>query len=415
MRIPRRAASGLAASILVLSVGACSSSGSSSDTSSSSTGGTGASSSSASSTINILVMADTTGPTKAYGSQELAGLMAAVNYYNNKGGIDGHKVVVTHISDNGDPATSASLLVNELSTNPGKFTMVYGGAEGTVIQALIPVIARYPVIAAAAGDDSLCSNVKTCPHQFSQVGPNSLPQQTDATWMQSKGYKKVGILEEQIAFTESETPAFKADLTTAGISNSEATFTDSAVDLTAEMSQLKAAGAQAVFVLAVGPAAGYALKARAALNWNVPILFDDAASSFDITTLVSKSLYANSFQTLRPVCVATLASPAYKDLVANLPAGTKITLPANLVADGWDPIVMLDSAVTQAHSTNYEALTSALDNLDAAGQSNPEYLLTPKLQFSATNHENIADVPGNFAIVPVQPIVNGQVATGSKS
>jgi hypothetical protein len=76
---------------------------------------------------------------------------------------------------------------------------------------------------------------------------------------------------------------------------------------------------------------------------------------------------------------------------------------------------MLDSAVTQAHSTNDQALTSALENLDAAGQSNPEYLLTPKLQFSAANHENIADVPGNFAIVPVQPIVNGQVATGSKS
>lgn len=415
MRIPRRAASGLAASFLVLSVGACSSAGSSSgDASSSSTGSAGVAASS-SSPINILVMADTTGPTKAYGSQELAGLMAAVNYYNGKGGIDGHKVVVTHVSDNGDPATSASLLTNELSSNPGKFTMVYGGAEGTVIQALIPIIARYPVIAAAAGDDSLCSSVKTCPHQFSQVGPNSLPQATDADWMQTKGYKKVGILEEQIAFTESETPAFKADLTTAGISNSEATFTDSAVDLTAQMSQLKAAGAQAVFVLAVGPAAGYALKARAALNWNVPILFDDAASSFDITTLVSKSLYANSFQTLRPVCVATLASPAYKDLVANLPAGTKITLPANLVADGWDPIVMLDSAVTQAHSLDVQALTSALDNLDTAGQNNPEYLLTPKLRFTAANHENVDDVPGNFAVVPVQPIVNGQVATGSKS
>ena len=76
---------GIAACATVL-ISACGSSGGGS--SSSSSGGAAATSSSP---VNVLAIVDTTGPTKAFGSQQLAGIQAAAKYYNDHGGMAGRQ------------------------------------------------------------------------------------------------------------------------------------------------------------------------------------------------------------------------------------------------------------------------------------------------------------------------------------
>ena len=95
--------------------------------------------------ITILWIGDTTGPVKAYGNVQLAGVKGAADYFNSRGGIDGHPVVVRAVSDNGDPTTAASVLTQQLAA--GLPTMVWPGSVSTDSAALIPILARSEVFA----------------------------------------------------------------------------------------------------------------------------------------------------------------------------------------------------------------------------------------------------------------------------
>ena len=101
-----------------LGISAC---GSSSSKSSSSSNGTssskGTSTSSSNSTASAaankspfteLMVIDTSGPTKVYGTVDLASMQAAAKYQNLHGGILGHPIKVVSIDDNGDATTAVS-------------------------------------------------------------------------------------------------------------------------------------------------------------------------------------------------------------------------------------------------------------------------------------------------------------------
>jgi branched-chain amino acid transport system substrate-binding protein len=398
---------GIAACATVV-LSACGSSGGGS---SSSSGGTAATSSSP---VNVLAIVDTTGPTKAFGSQQLAGIQAAAKYYNDHGGIAGRKVTVTVVSDNGDPATAVTDLIKQMTTNPNKYTMVYPGSEGGEVTALIPVLAKYHVVGIGLDDGSgACVKASACPNVFSNAGSASIPEQEAANWMKQQGYKKAGVLEEEVDFTQSETAPIISNLNRVGIPYQKATFSATAVDVTSEMSQLKSSGADVVFAEALGASAGYVLKARAALNWNVPVLFDIAGSALDLTTLAPPADVKNAYQTLCPCAVSSITTPGLNTFKTLAPAGTLGPFPANLIGDGWDPIILLANAVKQAKSTNYKSLVSAIENLDSAGQNDSLYIETRHHRYSTTNHENLGQSTSDFVIKPAGPIKDGQVQEGS--
>ena len=84
--------------------------------------------------IKVLWIGDTTGPLRVYGKVQLAGFEGAAAYYNAHGGIDGHKVIVSHVSDNGDPTTSVSVLLQQLEK--GTPTMLWWRTVGGTVGAL---------------------------------------------------------------------------------------------------------------------------------------------------------------------------------------------------------------------------------------------------------------------------------------
>lgn len=411
-----RLAAGAMAAALAASIAGCGSSSSSSSSSSgasnaaaTSSSSPAASSSGSKSPVTILAVADTTGPTKAFGSQELIGIQAAAAYYNAHGGIAGHKVDVQPISDNGDPSTAASVTIKALSGSAGKDTMVYAGEEGTTVAALIPILKRFPVYAVALDDPgTACSKASACPNEFANLGSGDLAEIQAANWFKSKGYSDVGILEDQIAFTQTETPVITGALAKNGAKTTKVSFPATAVDVTSEMSQLKAAGVKAVFAEALGPAAGYVLKARASLGWKVPVVFDIAGSALDITTLVPNADTSNAYTTVCPCQDPAVKSPGLDQLRKYAPAGAIGPLPANLAGNGWDAVVLFDHALTQAGSTSATALTKATESLNAAGQSDPLYMVTNKKQFSSSNHQNLGEAPSDYSILAVGPVKNGQ-------
>jgi branched-chain amino acid transport system substrate-binding protein len=376
--------------------------------SSSASGSSGSKPAGATNPINILAIVAKSGPGHKYGTHELTALKAAANYYNSKGGIDGHKVTITSLNTNGDPSTATSEAVKTLSAHPNKYAMVYPGSEGAVVKALIPVIARYHVFAVTLSLRD-CKDVSACPHEFAVNATTQAQVTADARWVQKKGFRKVGILQEQTAYTEAETPALQSALDKLGIKHVTVSFPENAVDLTTQMQQVKQQGVDVVFAEAVGAPAGYALKGRAKLNWDVPVLFDIASSSLDITKLASRPQLKNTYETVPQCQDPSNKTPGLKAMKTFAPHGSSIgSVPCGLSGDGWDPVVLLSHVAKQAKSLKYDALTTAAENISPAAQADPLYTHTKKEEFAPKNHDNVGSTPSDTSIIPVGPIVDGQ-------
>jgi ABC-type branched-subunit amino acid transport system substrate-binding protein len=264
---------------------ACSSQSSSSSDSPSSSG----SSASSGSPFRLLAVIDTSGAASIYGVQQLIALKGSVAYWNAHGGIGGRKVTLAYINGNSDPTTAETSLIQWIASN-GKPDMVWDGESGIDDAGIPPEIKRADVLAIGQDSANVClSNASvTCPTNFVPVPLSSVNMAATAAWMHQQGFKKVGLLAEEDGFSQSEVPVLKAALSKYGISTVEASFPPTAVDVTPEVTQLQAAGVNAIWGAALAAAAGYIATARANLGLvnKVPLAFDAGAAAQDLTKLV---------------------------------------------------------------------------------------------------------------------------------
>ena len=386
----RRLAGGVTALAIAIatSVTACASGGSASTSAASASGGA----------INVLDVTATSGATAIYGVQETLGLQAAAAYYNAHGGILGRKINITVVNDNSDPATATALLTQQLTSNPGKYTMVWAGEEGTVSAALIPIMKRYDVFATAVNDgNNSCEQASACPNLFTQSGPSSAAEVTDAAALKKAGYTKIGIIADQATYDQSELSYMQPDLQSDGITDDTVTFPPSAVSLTPEMSKLKSDGVQAVFALALGPSAGYVLTARSALGWSIPVQFDVTGSSTDITTLVPQSDLSNVTETIQYCEDVQHTNPAFNLLLKDTPHPLAGNIICPIAGDGWGGMVLLAKAAQKANSLSPSALDKAADTLKITDNE----VSNPTKCWSSTDHEDICEGPSYYEVVPV--------------
>jgi branched-chain amino acid transport system substrate-binding protein len=238
--------------------------------------------------------------------------------------------------------------------------------------------------------------------------PSIEPMLALAKWAHDKGIKKVGLLQETDTLSEAETPYFIQAMKKYGIASSTVTFPATAVDLTPQMQQLKGTNPQAVFMEGLGAPAGYALVARAKLNWNVPVAFDIAASSLDLTKLVPaadiKNVYEDVFYEQDPKD----PSPGIKAMLKyTKPYGTVAPAALDTMSVGWDSLVDLNAAVkASGGKLDTDSLDAAMLHIPA---TDPLRTFSLKLGYTADDHENQQATIKDFEIVPAGPVVNGQV------
>jgi branched-chain amino acid transport system substrate-binding protein len=416
--------------VSALAVAACgsSSSSSSSSTSSAAASGGGATSSSASSSgtsaasngpatgspFTYLMVIDTSGPTKAIGVVDQAAMEASVKYYNAHGGIGGHPVKLTVLNDNGDETTAVSVLEQYLGSHP-KPDALFPGTSGVDSGGLLPAAKREHILAMGV-DDGGAACIKdaqtTCPTTFTP-GPIAPNQQAPvAKFFISKGYKTVGILQEQDAFSESETPYLEADLKAAGIKVVTASFSPTAVDLTPEMSQLKSGGAEAIYAEALAAPAGYEAAARSQLGLvsKIPLVFDFGAASLDLTKLAPAADLVNAYEAIAKSSDPYVKMPGRDLLIAN---GSPVVTsqPIIIASFEWQDLVTLhDAALQTGGKTDVDSLTNALENLQSKYQTDPLNMTAPGVQFTHDIHENMSPLGKQaYEVVPVGPIKNGMV------
>jgi hypothetical protein len=292
----RPAALAALAVMMTIAISACGSSSKSSSTSSSSSTPSSNSSSTAmasKSPFTLLMVIDTSGPTKVYGTVDLASMQAAVKYWNGHGGILGHPITIKTLNDNGDATTAVSVATSYLTSNP-KPDMIFAGTSAIDSAGLIPLVKRDGLLDVAVDDgDNVCqTNAQvTCPTAFVPAVDTLTQLKSVVSFMKSKGWKKIGILEEEDAFSESETGPLQSELTAAGLSSSVVTFSPTAVNVNPQISELQSDGVNATFVEGLAAAPGYAISGRAALGLinKMPYVFDAGAAAVDLTKLTPKT------------------------------------------------------------------------------------------------------------------------------
>ena len=399
--------------VLGVGVSACGSSsagGSSSGSSGSNASGTSASTSKA--PLTYLMIGDFTGPAKLFDIPHRIAAESAAAYLNAHGGIDGHKLVVHAIDDAGSSTTAVSQFIKYMSA--GNHPLGCECGEQDDLPALIPVIAKYNVFQVNGSDNAaqcVSDAASKCPNTWFIYPQPAVSQIALSKWVQQRGVKKVGLLVEQQAFTTTEANNFTKVIAGSGVTATSVSYPPTAVDLTPQMQQLKAAGAQLVYVLALGPPVGYAFKARAALGWDVPLVVDVAGASTDITKLVPAAQTKNGFEeimwneypksTVPGIPIMYQYSKTFGDITQG---GVS---PNDNPAVSWDAVMTLKDAVVAAGgATDAKSLDAALQKLSS---TEPLDILTHQHGWEATNHAEAKGIPADFVIVPVGPLVKGQV------
>lgn len=407
MKTRQFAACAAAVGIAILAA-ACGSTSSSSAGSGSSSSPSTTASAAKGKPVNVLVVTDTSGPTKPFGTQELLGLQAAAAYYNAHGGILGGQVHVAVKNDNGDPTIAASEAVQALSADPGKYAMVWAGQEGTTTAALIPILKRFKVFATSVNDgDNVCANASACPYLFAMVGPSSLAEVADAAYFKKAGITHVGIIAEDVTYDQAELGYMQKDLAKLGIKFTTVTFPATAVSVTPEMAQLKSAGVQAVFAEALGASAAYVLNARPALGWSVPTTMDVTGSSLDISKLVPANELSGVKETIHWCMDLTNHIPAFSLLNHYTPTPLAGNVTCPIAGSGWAGMTLLAQAAEKAKSLDTSAVTSAAETIkQTISDPNYMYISYAGACWTPQDHENVCNTPSDFSVVPVGTLIN---------
>jgi branched-chain amino acid transport system substrate-binding protein len=358
------------------------------------------------------MIGDTTGAFKLYGGQELLAMKAAAAYWNARGGIGGRHIEVIPLNDNADPTTAVTQLTNWVISN-GKPDMVFPGSTGGDATGLPPALKRMKLFSVGFDFQNQCAtNAQTnCPSFFATAGLTKYQSVATAKYLKQQGYKNVGLLVEEDAFSESEVPALTAALSAEGVKYTQATFPQTAVDITPEVSKLKSSGVDAMWVAALGPGFGYALKARLGLGLtnSLPVLMDFSAGGFDVTQVTTPAQLVNTWESSERPADPSLSIPGRTALLAEAKSLGYQLSPLYLSGFEWDDLLAAHDAEAQAGSTDQASMVNALNNLGSKYVHDPLWIEFPEVSFSSNDHDNNEDTTAGSVFVRSGPLVNGMI------
>ena len=377
----------------------------------------GGSSTAATSSVpfNVLVVSNLSSGAGPANAAFVQGMEAAGNYLNASGGILGHKLTFTTRDTGGDNTQSVTLVTQMLQSKPsggGTWNFIQSGASSDEQLAELPTVTKYKVPGIAVE-----SNPKLATFAYHWIeGVNiSTEIATITAYLKSQNYQKVGFFYQNNAVgTASESqigPAFAA----AGITEVKVSYPATAVDVTPQMQQMQAQHPDAVLATAQsGPWIGYVLKAKAALNFNVPFVGDATFSGADAYTIAGAAnvagvkYYQWNVDLFVPPAQQTPAVTTFRTWLAKITS--TYTQPMHQYASGWDAIQYMKIAATQTNSLDPDKIKAALDSLKIPS---PSPLVTSPQGWGwnpdATTGHLSHPAQGAFVVCDIGPLSNGQI------
>lgn len=329
---------------------------------------------------------------------------------NAKGGIDGHRVVVTVDDDGGNPSTAVTDLLSAIHSG-AKPDLYLDSGPSTVAAAVLPILKANNILSFNIAPTTTSSNPADFPLNFDlSPGPSDYVKGFIPT-MKAAGYKKVGIIHGSDAYGTAFGAEMKSGFTAAGFTvTTSQQYDENALSMTPELQAIQATKPDVLIMDAYGPPVGYLLKSLQQLGWSIPVLADNSVSAtglistpaptgYEGTALV-KNLKMQVFKSTVYTPANNLVNAAVKTMAGLGPI--KSTL---INAYNYDAFPLVAAAAKAANSTDATAVAKELVNPSVQAQARTAMLSA--YHFTAASHAP-NPAPSEFTFISPSLVVNGQ-------
>jgi branched-chain amino acid transport system substrate-binding protein len=352
--------------------------------------------------IKIGHVAALSGGSAQSGEAITRGLTVAIDEINAKGGLlGGRKLELVQRDDESTPPKGLTAARELISRE--KVAVIFGGIDSPVALAMVPILnkEKVPHMAVWAAGTGITRN-NANPNYIFRVSAVDVLVDVKLLDYAAKAYKakKVGLMLVNNPWGESnEKGLVEAVKSIAGmeIVGSEK-FENNDVDMVPQLTRLKDKGADVIILVGNAAPGAQVMKARERLSWKVPVVSHWGISGGRFPELTGPTAgEAHFVQTysffgkLSPVGEKVLA--ALKAKYPSVKGPGDVFAPVG-TANAYDAMHLVALAITQAGSTDGDAIRTALEDLKTPFQGLIKKYEKP---FAAANHDALG--PNDYVMV----------------
>lgn len=202
------------------------------------------------------------------------GLEIAIDELNGKGGVLGRKLVLIKRDDESNPA-KGQIAARELIQNE-KVAVIFGGIDTPVAMAVVPIVnkEKVPYMGTWAAGTFITRNGANPNFVFRVSAVDELVDKALIKYaMKTYGSNKPGYMLINNPWGESNEKGLNLAVSEHRIEKAGSEkFEDKDVDMTPQLSRLKAAGADSIILVSNAGPAAQVMKSIERMNWGVPVI-----------------------------------------------------------------------------------------------------------------------------------------------
>jgi branched-chain amino acid transport system substrate-binding protein len=340
-------------------------------------------------TLKLGLVAAMSGQSAKSGEAIVRGLSIALDEINAKGGLLGKKVELIVRDDESNPAKGV-VAARELVQRE-KVVALFGGLDTPVSMAIVPFAnqSKMPFMGVWAAGTPITRNGAAENYVFRVSAVDVLVDKALVAYAVKKyAAKKPGMILINNPWGESNEAGLKAALAEKNIPYAAIEkFQDADVDVVPQLTRLKEAGADVLFMVANVAPSSQVVKSLDRMGWNVPIVSHWGPAGGRFSELAGASAAKVHFiQTFsfsgNPSPKAAAMLTALKAKYPEIKTLADVT-PAVGIANAYDAMHLTALAITKAGSTDGSKIREAYYEIDKYDG----LIKTYTNPFSASNHD----------------------------
>lgn len=319
---------------------------------------------------------------------------AATDAINADGGINGRKIKLINVDDNGEPTKAVTVLREQMATQ--KVDLYINAGPGTTGAAVGPILSAAGILYMATAPFEGSGDPKRSPLTFNISTQANYQIKGLIAALKETSYHKIAVIHGNSPNTVIFREAAQAEIPAAGLDLVGVEVYDiAALDMTPQLAKLQAADPDVLIMNGYGAPVGYLLKSMEKLGWDVPIVGDNSVSATSLMSTAPPSgvVGTDAVKNLEMLVFdSTVYDPAntrVNDFVAAMKK--RGTIEASLInAWTWDSLQLVAAAAKAAGSSDAKDIARALETgakIDKAAKT----AVLDQRNFSPESH--IAQVP----------------------
>lgn len=362
-------------------------------------------------TIKIGLVAALSGGSAKSGEGITRGLSVAIDEVNAEGGVLGRKLELVRRDDESNPS-KGQIAAREL-IDQEKVAALFGGIDSPVALAIVPIAnqAKVPFFSVWAAATPITRNGSNPNYVFRVSAVDALVDKALTNYaMKTHHAKKLGLILVNNPWGESNEKGLAAAAKERGIEIAAVEkFEESDVDMVAQLTRLKSAGADTLVLVGNAAPGAQVMKSLQRTGWSVPVVSHWGISGGRFPELAGPGAQKVDFvqtysffgkQGVRGEKVLAALKAKYPDI-----KGPADAVPPVGIADAYDAMHIVARAIAKAGTVDGDKLRIALESLGRY----EGLIKTYDPPFSTENHDALNEndyIMVHYVGTQIEPVTN---------